>query len=348
MRTFDGIFWKIFIPFIILIITILFFPYWFTSRSCFNLDFSTTGEVGDTIGGILGPFIAIAAAILTFFAFWVQFKANEQQRNDIRIERFENKFYELLRLHKENISEIKINYYNGSVEMRKAFVSMFNELRYTYWICKKKYEEMKANNAINEDYSDERLVKLAYIFFYSGVGSNSNMISRAINENPDPEIKFNDVFFEKVLESLKELKERKDLRIPLIGNDGNEILLKIRYLPWGGHQSRLGHYYRHLFQTVKFVVAQPPELLQKEKKIEYLRTLRAQLSDHEQLMLYYNAISGFGGAWINDIKNNNTNYFTEYYMIHNIPLPLANFGIRPDIKFARQLQEDETLFDWLE
>ena len=45
----------------------------------------------------MSPFIAIAAAILTFFAFWVQYKANEQQKIDLKVERFENKFYELLR-----------------------------------------------------------------------------------------------------------------------------------------------------------------------------------------------------------------------------------------------------------
>ena len=44
--------------------------------------FSDTGEIGDTIGGITGPFIAIAAAGLTFIAFWVQYKANIQQRQD--------------------------------------------------------------------------------------------------------------------------------------------------------------------------------------------------------------------------------------------------------------------------
>ena len=36
------------------------------------VDFSNTGEIGDTIGGIMNPFIAIIAAFLTFFAFWVQ------------------------------------------------------------------------------------------------------------------------------------------------------------------------------------------------------------------------------------------------------------------------------------
>lgn len=64
-------------------------------------DFSNTGPIGDTIGGIMGPFVAIAAAMLTFLAFWVQFKANEQQRKDIALERFESNFFELLHFHQE-------------------------------------------------------------------------------------------------------------------------------------------------------------------------------------------------------------------------------------------------------
>ncbi len=92
-RTFNNQFFKMLIPLLLLMILFLFFPYWFTTRSWFGIDFSDSGPVGDTIGGILGPFIGIAAAILTFLAFWVQFKANEQQKNDLQIERFENKFY---------------------------------------------------------------------------------------------------------------------------------------------------------------------------------------------------------------------------------------------------------------
>ena len=58
-----------------------------------------TGVIGDTIGGFMGPLIAIAAAVLTFMAFWVQYKANIYQRKDISIERFENNFFEMLNLH---------------------------------------------------------------------------------------------------------------------------------------------------------------------------------------------------------------------------------------------------------
>jgi hypothetical protein len=55
MKTFDKKFWWIFLPFSGFIICVFFFPAWFTNHSWFNLDFTNTGQVGDTIGGIMGP-----------------------------------------------------------------------------------------------------------------------------------------------------------------------------------------------------------------------------------------------------------------------------------------------------
>lgn len=91
----------------IFFLIILFLPVLLTKFPFCISDFNNTGPIGDTIGGIMGPFVAIAAAILTFLAFWVQFKANEQQRKDIAKERFESKFYELLHLHRENLLELE-------------------------------------------------------------------------------------------------------------------------------------------------------------------------------------------------------------------------------------------------
>lgn len=44
------------------------------------LDFSETGPIGDTIGGIMNPFIALVGILLTFLAFYMQIKANEIQK----------------------------------------------------------------------------------------------------------------------------------------------------------------------------------------------------------------------------------------------------------------------------
>jgi hypothetical protein len=57
-----------------------FAPIIFTSRSINEIfDFSETGQIGDTIGGIINPFIALVGILLTFLAFYMQIKTNEMQ-----------------------------------------------------------------------------------------------------------------------------------------------------------------------------------------------------------------------------------------------------------------------------
>lgn len=97
--TFDKDFWKYFGCFIGIIVLICFLPWAFTSYSLLN--FTDKGPIGDTIGGIMSPFVAIAAAGLTFIAFWVQYKANIQQRHDIAIERFESNLFEMIHIQQE-------------------------------------------------------------------------------------------------------------------------------------------------------------------------------------------------------------------------------------------------------
>ena len=108
--TFDKGFWKSFIWFLVIALLICCLPWLLAKHSW--IDFSTTGEIGDTIGGIMGPFIAIAAAGLTFIAFWVQYKANIQQRHDIAIERFESNLFEMIHIQQEITNGLVIEYRN--------------------------------------------------------------------------------------------------------------------------------------------------------------------------------------------------------------------------------------------
>ncbi len=92
------------------VVLICFLPWAFT-KSWF-IDFTRTGQIGDTIGGIIGPFVAIAAAGLTFIAFWVQYKANIQQRHDIAIERFESNLFEMIHIQQEITNGLLVEYYD--------------------------------------------------------------------------------------------------------------------------------------------------------------------------------------------------------------------------------------------
>lgn len=58
---------------------------------------------------------------------------------------------------------------------------------------------------------------------------------------------------------------------------------------WKGGQQDLGHYFRYLYTIFKFVKASEIE----DKRL-YTNIVRAQLSDHELLMLFYNCLYKFG------------------------------------------------------
>lgn len=106
-----------------------------------------TGQVGDTYGGTVGPVIAIIAAILTFMAFFIQFLANEQQRNYLKQQRFEDTFFRLLENHQKIVDSMDLRKKDHTTlsSSRDCFKTMFNRL-------KKDNAEQMDFDKINETY----------------------------------------------------------------------------------------------------------------------------------------------------------------------------------------------------
>lgn len=81
IKNWDIITISILIFAVALIIFSFFAPAIFVSKAVSPiLDFSQTGPIGDTIGGIMNPFIALVGILLTFLAFYMQIKANQIQK----------------------------------------------------------------------------------------------------------------------------------------------------------------------------------------------------------------------------------------------------------------------------
>lgn len=273
-----------------------------------NLDFTAKGAIGDTIGGLMNPFIAISASILTFMAFYIQYKANQEVQKQFKIQQFESQFYEMLRLHKENVNELylkirkKIEHPDKRVEIvedvmygRRVFEYLEYEFMLIYFVAVKNFsaKELKEKKVINEAYgvffmglTTSDLVKHK---FFKQLGELQNLINNL-------DYKAFDEILNKTLTSAFKFSS------------------KIEFAVFNGHSQQLAHHYRHLFQTVKFVVNQDENFLTYENKRNYLRTLRSQLSNTEQAFLFYNWYSGFGKQWENDVNK----FFTDYRMIHNL------------------------------
>lgn len=350
----DSTFRSIATWFISLIVIILILPTLFVSFE-FGLDFTETGQIGDTLGGIMGPFIAIVASILTFLAFWVQYKANEQQKLtneqqkianeqqelDLKKERFESKFYEMLRLHRANVEEMNLGErFSG----RNAFEGMYDELKFCYQVIE--YICIKNRGGFDVFPEGNVMICLAYEVFFHGYSKNLKVTYEDYFEKANP------VFLKELkrrIEGIKGLYSSKKLpdssysyRFSDTSVTNNDELLKslkkievmdFHYPPFDGHANRLGHYYRHLYHTATFVVKQ--SFLGEEEKREYINILRAQMSSLEQLMLYYNAIAWFPKIW--------KDLFTKYSLIKNIPMSLVGFGEHPKKKYEKEIAEQAAL-----
>lgn len=90
-----------------------------------NYDFQKLGSLGDTAGGFLNPIVAIAAALLTFLAFYVQFQANKQITNQFEVQKkddennFEyNRLKERIYLIIKEIDGFDVAFHNGTVIRR--------------------------------------------------------------------------------------------------------------------------------------------------------------------------------------------------------------------------------------
>ena len=222
-KTFTKDFWKYLTSFLILIALICAFPFIFTRSG--DLDFTDTGEIGDTIGGIMGPFVAIAAAILTFLAFWVQFKANEQQRKDIALERFESNLFELIHIQQDITNNLIFVEKNGNENIIQA--QGRDVFQYVY-----------------ENYN----------FGLDGVYGNNTPIIVGV----------------KTLMKFQDVSRYTDLK----------------------ELGCLDHYFRHLYRVFKYI--DDSDIIDDKNKYKYSCMVRANLSQYELIMLFYNCLSSNG------------------------------------------------------
>lgn len=319
--------WMFFLCFLFLLIFST--PFIFTRKCAWTPDFSQTGNIGDTFG-IMNPFIAVVAAVITFLAFWVQYQANVKMTSENRKQSVSNNFFEMLRMYKDDFGNLN-------------FAAYLDEL---YSIIKVvEYKKERSNDEIL------KTLKKSYdIFFYGRDDVRCNYIEMtAFDYITDPSKTLSLIFKDKEEEEkLKYYYSQKDYFS--VKDSTKELFDNKLYC---GRKKELVRYYRHLFLMVKFVANS--KCLTKTEKRELLRILRAQMSGEEQLMLFFNWMSGVGPQWEETIENFESNkkkdkpvrynhFFTEYKMIHNImPEQLEFFGSDyPKInavRFAELLQK---------
>lgn len=298
---------------IILIVSTLLFAFKTTA-----IDFSASlrtdifSHYGSLVGGLVGSLFSLAGVFLLILNL-------KGQERDFVKQQIENRFFELLKIHRENSYELVIQKKRG----REVFK----------WLQKELYKcievVIKVNKELETNLDQKKLINAAYIsFFFGAVGKYSSGVVRKYLCDYDTN------FVDKMLEEFKVSKR---------------IISETEYFPYklfDGHQSRLGHYYRHLYQTVKYINNHPSEILDYQDKYQYIKTLRAQLITQEQVLLFFNSLSSLGINWEQEkTLDVNNRLITKYNLIKNIPKGYVSYispeKYYPDVRYEGQYNDTE-------
>ncbi|WP_148041237.1 putative phage abortive infection protein [Rufibacter immobilis] len=309
---------------LLLFLSIFLIPIYLIDQPVFVDKFQNTGVVGDTFGGLTAPIIAFIGAILTFFAFYVQYEANQAQNLNFKIQQFEGIFFEMVRLHRDNVAEIEVN----GKRARNAFVELKKDFNFLYRTIK----GVDKNAYIIEPI---KRIEATYLFFYLGLNYNKEVLEHHLNKIVGEINYYDDAFgknvsFSKTLISYLpyDVAKQNEIDKEWAEDDFYRPSHRIGLQDQSGFQSQLGHYFRHLFQTVKFV--HNSDFLTPNQKYNYVKTLRAQLSTYEQALLFYNSVSTFGKKWELEPEDEHSKLISTYHLIKNLPLKGFTEDIQPD------------------
>lgn len=288
-----------------------------------DINFEIGGSFGQTVGGILAFF----SILLLYFSIRNQAKA-------FLVNQFEIKFYEQIKYHRQNVDSMVYRSPASKnkkdlqyVRSNRVFLLIHREINEAIWIVHTFFQE----NSITEFYKpgvttrlilDGRkstfnqiaILDIAYLVVFFGVGLESIPVLRKILKNM-----YLDEVVDRVIEQFRLIPTQYSRYRTRFLNKNYQYKNKAYDKYFGGHQHRLGHYYRHLFQTVNFVDEESDLGMDYKKKYQYTKKVRAQLSTYEQSVLFFNSVSQLGRGWELERSLENRHLITKYNLIKNIP-----------------------------
>jgi len=279
----------------------LFFFTVFNKAYCstsFQIDTDLASKFGDYFGGFIGTLFAITSTLLILVTLIKQNLDNKKSQTG-------SNFFKMLDYHTENVKQLNISHIDPTkkedkIEGRRAFVIFKLQLIELFGVVN------KIKNDLKLELSNEEIIDIVYVSFYYGIDKDwekftENKLSRYKRGN----------------KIAKLLLEAKNSHPKKIGRT---------------NQTSLSSYFRNLYNAVKLIDSD--EYLTTEEKKQYIKILRAQLSNPELYVFFFNIVSRFGKKW----KENG--YIETYELIKNIPLDyLGDYS--PKDFFLMTYEEDE-------
>ena len=283
-----------------------------------------------------GSFLGGVATVISIYYLY---RTLRDQGRQFQIQNFEGRFVELIRFNRnavtqmscidtskrgepkfdgKSVFEIFCRQIEEAIKIVTEFVEGKVDIKELYLDPSERYEADKSVWGENL-LCKHNIINIAFLVTFFGVRSNgcdllrTKYLSQYKSEEIEKLLRIFRLKLSVTHDKSNDSKEGNPVTESEVVNNENKY--------FEGFQYDLGNYFRTLFQCVKYVNKQP--FLSFQEKYEYVKMLRCQMSNAEEMVLFYDTISDLGMAWEYDKKNRNDinkQLVTKYNIIKNIPI----------------------------
>lgn len=237
--------------------------------------------------------IACVGALLTFMAFYVQYQYNNNQKEDLAKERFENKLFHLLDNYREICSQTSLQ---GVGTGKITFHYMFYEYKAIYKLINSNPDILKE---ISNSSDPNCLNYLVFIYFINGVTATNLRAATGdgvITEHGNELIQNELIQRQQSSENYDPEKDKPEV-------DGVPYIMDYRHKHikyFDGHRLRLIPYVKYVSLILDFLESEGGE--------QEIKFLISEQTDHEIALLYaYNAYKKYS----HELRKETTEYMSE-------------------------------------
>ena len=265
----------------------------------YNINPDLASKFGSFFGGFIGTLLSALSFLLLVYTLIIQ-----------KIENYKNstkdRFFRIIEFHNENVRNIRV----PSLKIKKKSVIEHGRRAFVVYKIqiKRLMEIVEITNKENDlKLSEPDRIDIAYIIFYYGFGDR----------------------WEDFIES----KLRKYDNSKLITSEIKKYINEDKELDLGRtNQTELSSYFRNMYNGVKMVDNDP--YLKYDDKLNLIKIYRAQISNPELYVLFFNLVSRFGKKW------NENRYIERYELIKNLPKMYCD-GVKPEDYYDIIYEDDE-------
>lgn len=195
-------------------------------------------------------------------------------------------FYRMLEFHNDMVNQLSVAHINTTKPERSNGRRSFVVFKLQIYHLLELIENL--NTREKWDLNKDQILRIVYMIFYYGFDRQwIEFLQDKIKEDIDPDL------LKKILDKILHEIQKGKLKLGRT------------------NQTSLSSYFRNMYNLIKLI--DNDKYLSKQEKKDLITIYRAQLSNPELYVLFFNLRSDFGKKW------NNKGYVERYELLKNIP-----------------------------